>query len=447
MPNLILNSLEDWLKHIESFHSKEIDLGLDRILEVAQRLNCSHFSCPVISVAGTNGKGSTVEMLKQLALVKNLNVGSYTSPHLFKFNERIAINGNPVSDQRLIHAFESIEKARFSIDKNKSPKKIPLSFFEFTSLAAFYLFQESNLDLIILEVGLGGRLDAVNIIDADLAIITNIGIDHTDWLGNSRELIALEKAGIARKGKPCIIGDRDPPATLPKQLRKIGAIPLQVTQDFNYAYHDDHIEFSLKASDSPYSQTLKVPTLSLSLAADNILLAIQAFITLASTLAWTVNEAELKKALSKVQLPGRFQVFNLAEKGLIICDLTHNPAGAKFFNDQLLHYFEAYKPESISALFGVMEDKDIAGIIKAFKSVNHWLLCDLQTKRAATASSLEKIIQQTELYKPEHNINTYSSVDIALEHYLKNAKGGDCLLVFGSFYTVAPAIQYILKLN
>lgn len=445
------SALENWLQVIESFHPKEIDLGLDRIQSVANALNCTKFECPVISVAGTNGKGSTVESLKQLALVKGLNVGTYTSPHLFEFNERIAINDAFVSDHALINAFEQIEKVRTQNPNNI----IPLSFFEFTTLAALLIFKASALDLIVLEVGLGGRLDAVNIVDANIAIITSIGIDHEAWLGNSRELIAIEKAGIARKNRICIIGDKNPPANLHDHLLNLGAQCLQVEQDFSFVKKNNTLEFFLAGFKTGATHlnnpSILLSTNNIKLAPENILLALQAF----ACLKWQVSEAEAQQALSQTTLLGRFQVFDLNEKGTpakgkIICDLTHNPAGAEFFLKQLQAYFETYKPASISILFGVMADKDIAGIIKVFSALcDSWLLCNMSSERAAKASEIQAILhsQQNNNHTVKHHATsqTFDSINLGLEHYLQNAQTNDCLLVMGSFFSVAPVIKTLSK--
>lgn len=448
MKSQSLNSLEQWLTRIESFHPKEIDLGLNRIQIVAESLQCTQFDCPVITVAGTNGKGSTVETLKQLALVKNLKVGTYTSPHLFEFNERISINGNYVSDQELILAFEQIENARCQ----NANEVIPLSFFEFTTLAALIIFKKAKLDLIVLEVGLGGRLDAVNIVDANLAIITSIGIDHEAWLGNTRELIAIEKAGVARKNRICIIGDVNPPANLKPHLLRLGANCLQVGEDFYFSSKKNALEIFLADCQSKQNKKLSflMPSETLKLAPENCILALQAFVCL----GWQLTQQEMQQALSQTQILGRFQVFDLALQGKVICDLTHNPAGAEFFLKQLTQYFATQQVTSISILLGVMADKDIEGVLKVFLPLgNTWLLCNMASERAAKATDIQKILNnlQNDFVSVNQQNNcvaksqTFNSIQLGIEHYLHTAKPNDYLLVIGSFFSVGPAIKLLAK--
>jgi len=469
MPN---SELQSWLKRIESFHPEEIEMGLRRIKAVAESesLACLNFTCPVISVAGTNGKGSTVECLTQLALAHGLKVGTYTSPHLFHFNERIRLQGEAIEDSLLIDAFKRVDAARQST---------ALSFFEFTTLAALSIFQDASLDILILEVGLGGRLDAVNIVNSTLSVITSIGLDHEAWLGNSRELIAKEKAGIARAGSLCVIGEVDAPLSLEKSLKEIGALPRFINRDFsiecitsdklassspnastlntyprqfetlNVSFTDSHIRDlsvgSLNSAANPdancNANTQHQNIIHQSVAPQNLGLALASY----HYLGLTLKNQKVIRAVQNTQLKARFQIVDLGDRGEVIFDLTHNPAGAEFFVQQLQQHFHLKNSVGVvTGLFGVMADKDIRGTLKPLMPiVDNWLLCDIDSERAEKATILKKILADLATASPKSvSVGGFNAVDLALVEYLKHAKENDCLLVFGSFYTVAPALTY-----
>lgn len=432
-------SLENWLQEIESFHPEDIDLGLERISKVADYLGCLDFKCSVISVAGTNGKGSCVELLKQLAIHSHKQVGVYTSPHLFTFNERIVINNQPVCDNQLIQAFEAVNRARLAF----SPV-ISLSFFEFTTLAALWIFKRQELDLLVLEVGLGGRLDAVNIVDADIAVITSIGIDHEAWLGHDRDSIAREKAGIARHGKPVIVGEQDLPACLGATLGQIGAKPLYLNQDYLYQLENKQVIVDVQ-TDGFVNNTAAVSnkfTLSLedaSLAAVNIATALQVF----ACLQWPFDAELIQKAINSARLSGRFQLFKHRDTWLIT-DLTHNPAGAAFLARQLDDFIQTHKPTKLTALCGVMKDKDFTGMVRALASqVDTWMLSDLAVPRAATAQELKAVLTREGI----ESVSCFASINQALSEYFSSPQARALLIVFGSFISVAPAIEYMGKLG
>ncbi len=429
------SELQDWLKRIESFHSAEIELGLERVRAVAEKLDCLHFSCPVITVAGTNGKGSCVEFITQIALEHGLRVGTYTSPHLFEFNERIRVNGIQVGDERLVEAFEIVEQHRH----------LPLSFFEFTTLTALKIFQASQLDLLVLEVGLGGRLDAVNIIDADVAVICSIGIDHEAWLGNTREQIAIEKAGIARFGKSCVVNETQLPSTLKPALQHLGAQGVFVGEDFSGHYAQNNERYHIKVlTHTGHPEQLELEVNRLTLAPENCLAAIQAiFLSLGES---GLQKAKIYSACYRTRLPGRFQILDKVEiggelfQGKVVCDLTHNPAGAVFFVKQLDAYLKHHGFKRVTALCGFMADKDIKGILQHFIGrIDACLLTDLPLARAARADDINR------QHLPDGFVacKTFSSPEHTLKHFFANAHAQDLLIIFGSFHTVEPCLKFL----
>jgi dihydrofolate synthase/folylpolyglutamate synthase len=309
-----LHSLTDWLTLLEGRHPKAIDLGLERVGQVADRLCVRQPDCPVITVGGTNGKGSTVATLTSIYHAAGYRVGSYSSPHLLRFNERICLDGAPVDDATLTAAFERVEAAR---------AEVSLTYFEFTTLAALVIFRETAREILVLEVGLGGRLDAVNLVDADVAVITSIGIDHVEFLGNSREKIAYEKAGILRPGHPAICGDDDPPARL-LEIARERRVPMQCKhRDFDF--HDDGAGVWSWRNAQCTLTALPRPALALTNAAT----------ALAALLAapLPVAEADLRRGLADASLPGRLQV--AGESPAVLLDVAHNPHGAAFLMQQL----------------------------------------------------------------------------------------------------------------
>lgn len=419
MPDMISStvtatrSLNDWLAWLEVQHPKSIDLGLERAGQVADRLQARVMGCPVITVGGTNGKGSTVATLVSIYRAAGLRVGSYTSPHILHFNERICLDGQPVDDARLVQAFETVEAARADVS---------LTYFEFTTLAAFVLFRESRLDVVVLEVGLGGRLDAVNLIDADVAVVTSIGIDHVEYLGDTREKIAVEKAGIFRRGRPAICGDDDPPATLVARARDIGAVLQRKHHDFNFS--DDGAGWSWQGAGRRLTDLPK-PALALTNAATALAAVFAAPVA--------VPEAALRDGLARAALAGRLQT--VASAPLVLLDVAHNPQGAAFLMKQLP---AAAVGQATHAVFAMLGDKDIAGVIDAcLGRVDHWHVADLPVPRGASAQRLLPLL----LERGCHVAGVYPGVASALRAARQQAAAADRILVFGSFYTVAAAQQ------
>lgn len=404
-------SLNEWLALLETRHPSAIDMGLERVGLVADRLGVRDPGCPVISVAGTNGKGSTVATLVSIYRAAGLKVGSYTSPHLQYFNERICIDGTPVDNATLIRAFEKVEAAQADVS---------LTYFEFTTLAALVLFREAALDIAVLEVGLGGRLDAVNLVDADVAVVTSIGIDHVEYLGDTREKIAIEKAGIFRRGKAAVCGDINPPETLLAAARSAGVALSCRPHDFDFrdegdgwAWHDKHRVLT----------GLPKPAVAL----DNAATALAALFV--APIA--VSETALREGLRRAALPGRLQT--MATAPLVLLDVAHNPHGAAFLMQQLA---PAQTGQRTFAVFAMLADKDIAAVIDAcLGRIDRWYVADLAVPRGARAECIVPLL----LERGAHVAGTYNHVAPALASARQQASAGDRILVFGSFHTVAAA--------
>jgi dihydrofolate synthase/folylpolyglutamate synthase len=412
-------TLPAWLALLESRHAETvINMGLDRVLAVKQRLQLS-FSCPVIMVAGTNGKGSTCAMLESILLRAGYKVGLYIKPHFLDFNERARVNGELASDEVLVAAFNAVEAARGDT---------ALTYFEFTTLAIMQLLSQAGMDVVILEVGLGGRLDAVNIIDADVCIVTSVDIDHTDYLGDTREKIGFEKAGIFRAGKTAICSDPVPPQSLIDHAEAIGADLWLMGRDFNYS--GDKQQWSYGGRNQRRN-SLAYPSLR---GANQILNACAALAALeALKLELPVGAQEVRTGLVTVELPGRFQV--LPGRPTIILDVAHNPHAAAGLNQNLGNMgFHRYT----YAVFGSMHDKDIDGVIAAMSEhIDHWCLATLPSPRSATASELAAKVQLVQPERDERTINVFDDPAAAYANAVSRAGEDDRIVVFGSFLTVA----------
>ncbi|USX16053.1 bifunctional tetrahydrofolate synthase/dihydrofolate synthase [Oxalobacteraceae bacterium OTU3CAMAD1] len=412
-------TLPAWLALIESRHAETvINMGLDRVLAVKERLQLS-FSCPVIMVAGTNGKGSTCAMLESVLLRAGYKVGLYIKPHFLDFNERARINGDLASDEVLVDAFNAVEAARGDT---------PLTYFEFTTLAIMKLLAGAGMDVVILEVGLGGRLDAVNIVDADVAIVTSVDIDHTDYLGDTREKIGFEKAGIFRAGKTAICSDPVPPQSLIDHAEAIGADLWLMGRDFNYSGDKQQWNYGGR---SQRRNSLAYPSLrgaNQILNASAVLAALEAL-----KLELPVGAQEVRTGLVTVELPGRFQV--LPGRPTVILDVAHNPHAASALNQNLGNM--GFHPYTY-AVFGSMHDKDIDGVIAAMSEhVDHWCLANLPSPRAASASELAAKVQIVQAEKSERTINIFDDPAAAFANAMSRAGENDRIVVFGSFLTVA----------
>jgi len=417
------SKLADWLKLLEQRHAKEIDMGLDRVMQVKQKLGI-HYDCPVIMVAGTNGKGSTCAMLEAILLQAGYKVGLYSKPHFLDFNERARINGIPVIDELFVDTFQEVEAARGDIS---------LTYFEFTTLAICQLLARQNLDVVILEVGLGGRLDAVNVIDADVAIVTSVDIDHVDYLGDTREKIGFEKAGIFRSGKVAICSDPQAPQSLIDHAQAIGADLRLFGRDFNY--NGDKQQWNFGGREQRRN-SLAYP----SLRGANQLLNASAVLAALEALRHQlpVGAQEVRTGLVMVDLPGRFQV--LPGRPAVVLDVAHNPHAAATLAQNLDNMgFHAYT----YAVFGSMLDKDIAGVISHMKAkVDHWCICDLPLPRAASADHLAQALEVAGVLEDkEHSLQKFSSPEDAYAFALSKAGENDRIVVFGSFLTVAGVMR------
>lgn len=419
-------TLADWLSRLEAMHPKAIDMGLERVARVRDALGL-RFDCPVITVGGTNGKGSTCAMLESILLQAGYRVGLYTSPHLVHFNERARIDGEIADDAALIEQFEAVEAARGDVS---------LTYFEFTTLAILRLFSQAGLDAVILEVGLGGRLDAVNVIDADVAIVTSVDIDHAEYLGTTREQIGFEKAGIFRSGRPAICSDPVPPESLKKHAEEIGADLWLLGRDFNYAGDKQQWNYGGR---NVRRNALGYPGLRGANQLLNACAALAALEALRDRLP--LGAQEVRSGLAMVELPGRFQV--LPGRPTVILDVAHNPHAAAALAQNLGNM--GFHPYTY-AVFGAMSDKDIDGIISHMKPhVDHWCVTDLPLARAAKAADIAERLSEAGVEgggtpDAEHSIQTFSSPEEAYANARSRAGENDRIAVFGSFLTVAGVI-------
>lgn len=404
-------TLAEWLADLETRNTQEIQLGLTRIMSIAQKLQLQAPDSLVITVAGTNGKGSTVTALERIYHAAGYKVGAYISPHLIQFNERIRVDLIPISDNDLCDAFCFIEAAR---------EQIMLTYFEMTTLAALWYFKKNVLDLIILEVGLGGRLDATNIVDADLSIITTIDYDHQDFLGNTLEAIGYEKAGILRPDKPFIYADDNPPLSIINEATQLSCPTYLLNKEFAIKESDNNwgIEFNERQLIN-----LSKPAIQLKSAAA----AITASILLNNYLP--VTQEQLQVAMRSLFIPGRLQL----QKGRVnvLYDVSHNPQSVRLLANTLRQWD---KKSKIHAVFSALKDKDIAGLIEPLKDyVTYWYPAQLDVKRAISANLLLSHFKNAEI-----NIEIcYNSPLIAFETALNQAKPGDLIVVYGSFFTVS----------
>ena len=419
---ILFTSLDQWLSHLETAHPVGIDMGLARITRVKESLGLK-FACPVITVGGTNGKGSTCAFLESILLAAGYKVACHTSPHLLRFNERARLNGADVSDADLLKAFERVEQARCRLSDPPT-----LTYFEFTTLAIMDIFANASVDAVILEVGMGGRLDAVNIVDADCAIVTSIDLDHMAYLGNTREAIAFEKAGIFRTKAIAICGDPIPPASLINHANAIGADLWLMGKD--YSFTGDQQQWGWTGRGKRFSG-LGYPALRGANQLLNASAVIAALIALHDRLP--VSAQDIRNGLALVELPGRFQV--LPGRPTVVLDVAHNPHAAATLAESIEAM--AYHPYTY-AVFGAMADKDIDGVLKPLlNTVDYWYCTDLPTPRAASASDLAKRLRA---FNKEALV--FMDPGAAYQAALDKAGEGDRILVFGSFYTVSGVMAY-----
>jgi dihydrofolate synthase/folylpolyglutamate synthase len=412
------NQLTDWLAWQETLHPSAIDLGLERPGQVLKALGLQAPSHRIITVAGTNGKGSSVAMLEAMLLAAGYRVGSYTSPHLLHYNERIRLNGQPVADAPICDAFARIDAAR---------GETSLTYFEFGTLAAFLIFAEAKLDVVILEVGLGGRLDAVNLLDADVALITAIDIDHAAWLGDSRELIAIEKAGIMRAQRPAVCSDPHPPQSLLEHAAAQQTPLFCLERDYQYRPQQDGW---LYTDGEGTLAGLPRPALVGEMQLQNAAGVIRALRCLADKLP--LSTQAIRQGLLSVSLPGRMQ--RLPGEPMVLLDVAHNPQSARV----LAHNLAAMPCAGRTlAVLGMLADKDISSVIVALSAqVDHWYLAGLDVWRGADAGVLAQALAGEGIAA----YTAHTSVEQALAAAQADAAKADRIIVFGSFHTVAEAL-------
>ena len=386
-------TLDDWLNWQETLMEETIVLGLDRVQVVYDRLFPDGVPYRVITIAGTNGKGSTVSFIDSIYRQSKFKIGRSTSPHLLKYNERYAIDGVDVSDEVIIKAFEQIETQR---------DDITLTYFEFSTLAALIIFAEANIDLAILEVGLGGRLDSVNVVDSDVSVITNVAIDHTDYLGDTREKIGREKAGVMRTSRPCICGDQDPPQSL---LAYAKEIETPVT----FVYEGYKGEIGLEGAHQRINAAVAVETVKKLLD------------------QFPVSEEMISEGVRKASIKARFEKRYIADKTVIL-DVAHNPAAVKTLVETL-----SDSPMETVAIFSALIDKDIIDMVKlASESIRHWYLVPLSSDRAITSTELKKKFSNPDSATICNDMNNAIEMSLALRDVER-------VVIFGSFYTIADA--------
>ncbi|ROM19374.1 bifunctional folylpolyglutamate synthase/dihydrofolate synthase [Pseudomonas protegens] len=419
-------TLGEWLAYLEQLHPSAIDMGLARSQQVASQMGLGKPAPRVVTVTGTNGKGSTCAFVASLLRAQGLQVGVYSSPHLLRYNERVQINGVEATDEQLCEAFAAVEAGR---------DEVTLTYFEMGTLAAFWLFQQAALDAVVLEVGLGGRLDTVNLVDADLALVTSIGVDHIEYLGDSRESVAFEKAGIFRPGAPALCGDLDPPQPLLDKARELGCPFFLRGRDFDLGVTDQHWQWrGLDAQGKPV-ELQGLPLLDLPM--ENAALALQAY--LLTGLPW--QPERISAALGQTRVTGRLdrrQVDWQGKRLNLLLDVGHNPHAAQYLAERLAR---RPVPGKRLAVFGLLADKDLEGVIGCLKgAVRHWAVAPLDTPRARPVEDLQQALEN--LGAP---VASYSSVAAALEAQCAQATADDEILLFGSFYCVAEALEWLAR--
>lgn len=423
------NDLQSWLSWQENLHSAEIELGLGRVQQVAAAMGLSsNWSIPVITVAGTNGKGSSVAILESLYQHAGYRVGSYTSPHLLRYNERVKINRTPVSDELLCKAFDEVDQARLQEGKETS-----LTYFEFGTLAALSILNAAELDVVILEVGLGGRLDAVNIIDATVALITPVAIDHQSWLGNSREEIAGEKAGIIKARSLVVCSDPSPADAVIKKTSELQTKLFCVNKEFKADVESNQWHY---CSSNKTITNLPMPSLNGRYQIDNASAAIQITELLSKDLP--VSDQTIKAAVADVQLSARFQ--RVAEQPDIFIDVAHNAHATKSLSDNLKQYRCAGRTLAVLAM---LEDKAICKALEQLDSqIDTYYLAGLEGSRAMSAEQMKLRIQDC---VSNDKLCTNNDVEAALYRARADASENDRIIVFGSFLTVAAAMQTLMQ--
>ena len=417
IPNA-MSDLETWLCYLEQLHPSSIELGLERVKSVAERLDLLQPAPYIFTVAGTNGKGTTCRTLEMILLAADKRVGVYSSPHLLRFTERVRINNQESTPSDTVKAFAAIEKARGDIS---------LTYFEYATLAALYQFKQAQLDVVILEVGLGGRLDATNIVDADIAIITTIGIDHVEYLGNTRESIGREKAGIFKPKSIAVVGEPEIPSTILDVAHAVNCPLFAVNKDWSYQ-QIDKLTWQFNSSIKQY-QNLPIPQVPLANAATSI--------AALSHSPFSITQKQIDSALEKTSLIGRFQIIQASPT--VIVDVAHNPHAASYLVKQI----ELLKQQQstvgkVRFVIGMLKDKDIKSTLSIFNA-DQWYCASLYGERGCNADILKQFLQEENV----ENIATFDSVNEAYQKAMQEAKEDDIIVVCGSFHTVSAVLDIV----
>lgn len=414
------DNLSDWLTHLEKLHPNAIELGLTRITKVGESLNLINFDAKVITVAGTNGKGTTCAYLERMLIDSGFKVGVYSSPHIHRYNERLRINGHELNDQVHCEAFAVIEAGRLETS---------LSYFEFATLACLQILKQQQCDYILLEVGLGGRLDATNMVESDVSVVTTIGIDHIDWLGSDREVIGFEKAGVFRPSKPAICGELDIPQSIIKHANAISANLKCAGHDFKFELiSESEWLWHGKTTIGPIKQTL-MPIQNASTA-----------LAVIESLNLSLSTEQLIDSVQSASLAGRLQKLDNAACDLYI-DVAHNPQSAEYLASQLAR-LKAQKGDNckIHAIVGMLSDKDMSATLTATnQQIDNYNFVNLDCYRGATAEMLLAAYQNSE--NNQHNVTCFENVISAVNKVVDNAEASDIVIVFGSFHTVSDILN------
>lgn len=416
-------SVNAWVDYIQTLHAREIDMSLERVRKVYLKLCPGGPPFRVISVAGTNGKGSTSEILASIYRQAGFRAAKFTSPHLQRFNERFSVDGVDADDAELIAAFETVEQAR---------ENVPITYFEYGLLLALSLFQQQGVDLAIMEVGLGGRLDAVNVLDADAALVTSIALDHTDWLGDSLDQIAYEKSGIARGGRPCVIGVREPQKSMLGHMQSIGAQTSIVGRDFDFIHHADDTwgyqsgDWNIDGLALPFSQG--------GVQLSNASVAIRCIQTLSERLP--VTESAIRQGLASATLTGRCQLLSRSPE--IVLDVSHNEASLARLT-QFIHSLQV--SGRVVAVCGMLKDKEIAASLAQIAPiVSDWHLISINAERGSEAEQVLSELQSVVPSLNQESVQLYNDASTAYRSARATLTADDCLVVFGSFYVVGDIL-------
>ena len=417
--NNMHTTLANWLSYLETLHPKTIALGLERVAQVKQQLNLNP-NFPIIVVGGTNGKGSVCAMLESIFHAAGYRVGCYTSPHLLDYNERVRVGKRQASDATLCAAFEKIEQVRGDV---------PLTYFEFGTLAVMQCFIQQKIEVAILEVGLGGRLDAVNVFDADCSVVVSVDMDHMEYLGDTREKIAYEKAGIFRGGRVAVFGDLDMPNAIASEAQRMGAQLWRLGEQYSFTAGKQQWNYRSKLGTR---SALPYPALRGAFQLRNASAALVALDVLREKLP--VDMSAVRRGLGEVALSGRFQV--IPGKPQLILDVAHNPHAAI----SLAQNLAAMPPSGKTfALFAMLKDKDMAGVVRALKNqIDVWLVAGIAAPRGATALELAQVLNEEGV---AGTVQTFATVTDALRHACNEAAENDRIVALGSFYTVAEVMR------